>query len=52
MERLHAVRLSRHLYGAVRPWEWEMVPMRWHDAVALDMEIERELQTPPQVVEE
>lgn len=52
MERLHAVRLSRHLYGAVLPWEFDSVPIRWHEALSLDMEIERELQTSPEVVEE
>ena len=42
-----AVRMTRHVNGAVPPWAWADVPLRWHAAVMLDMDITQSLATPP-----
>ncbi len=42
------VEMTRHVKGCVKPWEWEHIPLPWHDWVLVSMDIAANLNTPPE----
>jgi len=42
------MQMTRHVNGAVKPWEWASVPLAWHDWVLVSMAVDADLSTPPE----
>lgn len=39
--------MSRHLSGAILPWQWGDVPLAWQDWVLISLDIHNTLQAAP-----
>lgn len=38
--------MTRHTKGAIKPWEWDTVPLAWHEWVFVSMGVTTDLNTP------